>query len=106
MTVVRALRVLQVEDIGQVVPLVIGLGEILLFERTIRRRALSRVVHPADEVIVIGLFTFTAQVRRECPALLLPAFAHRVARHTAARFERLFAFFGITGLLLRQRALQ
>ena len=102
MAVVGALGVLQVEDVRQALGLVILGRQVLLLERAIGRRPLPRIVHPAHQVIVIGLLALAAQVGGERSALLARAFAHRVAGHAAARLECLLPAAGVALLLRRQ----
>ena len=63
--VVGAARMIEIEDERQVVLGVIFRAEIALLERAVGARALARVVHPADQVIVVVLFADAAQIGRE-----------------------------------------
>src|SRR5438477_11719835 len=89
----------EIKDVREMVLLVIVGRKIALFCRTIGRRALAWVVNPTYQIIVVPLFTDAAQVGAEPPALSVCAFAHRVAAHTPARLEALFASGGVAGRL-------
>src|ERR1035437_7697265 len=103
--VVGALAVLQVEDVGKALALVVFGGEVLLLESAIGRRALPWIVHPAHQVIVVGLLAFAAQVGAEGAALFGRAFAHGVAGHATAGLEGFLAARRVAGLLRRQLGL-
>ena len=71
--IVRAGAVLEIELIRQAVLGVIFRPNVLLLIRTIRARALARVMDPADEVIEIVFLTHAGQVRSKGSALHLVA---------------------------------
>ena len=99
LAVVRALRVVDVEDVGQVVLLVVVRRQVALLNRTIRRRALARVVYPAHQVVVVHLLAHAAQVRSEPSPHRVRAFADRVTAHAAARLKALLALDRVSGRL-------
>src|SRR5260370_28373218 len=101
MAVVGTLAVIHVEYELHALFLIVRFRQIAFFKRTIGQRALARVVNPADQIVVVVFFTHTAEVRRKCSALLVIAFAHRMASHAAARLERLFTFDRVARLALR-----
>ena len=101
-TVVGTLAVLQIKLVGQAFLGVVLGTDIFLFVRTIRPRALPRVVNPADQVFVIRLLTLASQIRGKRSALKLVTFTDGVASQAAASFEQLFAVLGVAGFLLGQ----
>src|SRR5438445_2234288 len=104
--VIGAAAVLEVENVGQALLLVIFGADVFLFEGAIRTRALARVVDPTNQVIVIGLLADATEIGRECSALQLIAFADGVAGETAARFEQFFTVNGIAEFVLGQGILE
>ena len=100
----------EIKNVRQVVFLVVVSGQVALLERTIRRRALARVMNPSYQVIVIRLFTHASQVGAEPPAHSARALAHGVTAHAAPRLKTLLALGRIAGSLRRcfcvQRTLQ
>src|SRR5207248_2718528 len=86
---------LEVEDKGQAVLLVIGRGQVALFVGAIRRRTLARVVNPSDQVIVIIFLAHAREVSGKPAAHLIRALADRMATHAAARLEALFALLRV-----------
>ena len=87
MPVVRALRVLKIEDEGQPVPGIVLRPEIALFKRTVGARALTRVVNPSHQIVVIIFFTDTGKVGRKGSAIEGISLTYGVAAHAAARLE-------------------
>src|SRR5215472_15716518 len=108
-TVIRALAVVEIANVGKALLLVILRADVFFLDRAVRTRALAGVVDPAHEVIVIGLFADAREVRRESAALHLVAFADGVAREATARFKQLFTVSCVSGLamldLIRQTRL-
>src|SRR5439155_20827567 len=93
--VIRTLRVVEVEDEGEVMFRVVLRAEIAILHRTIRARAPARVVDPAHQIVVVELFPDASQVSREPPANRVRSLAHPVTRHAAARLKACFALRGI-----------
>ena len=58
---------LQIEKRKEALLRVILGANILFLVRTIRPRALPRVVNPANEVVVVGLFAFARQIGGKRP---------------------------------------
>src|SRR5689334_9743760 len=75
----------------QVLLRVVVRRQIAFFFRTVRRNALARIVNPAHDVIEVGFFADTLEVRGKSAADLAVAFADRVTGQTAATLEKLFA---------------
>ena len=87
--VVGALAVVEIKDVRESLLLVILGADVFFLYRAVGPRALARIVHPANEVIVIRLFADAREVGRERAALQLVAFTDRVARQATARFTSL-----------------
>jgi len=98
--VVRALAVLQIEDVGQTFFRVILGTNIFLFQRTVGSRALARIVHPSHQVIEIRFLSNAGKIRGESATLHLIAFANGMAGHTASRLKQFFTVFGVSRILL------
>src|SRR5258708_7472165 len=74
--IIRALAVLEIELIGKTLLRVILRPNIFLLIWTIRTSSLPCVVDPADEVVVVRLLAYAREIRSECSALHLLAFAN------------------------------
>src|SRR5208337_875108 len=99
-TVVRALGVVEVEDKGQAVFLVIVLSQVAFLIWAVRVRALASIVNPTHEVIVVVFLSYPAEIGGEPPTHGIRPFAHRVACQATARLEAFLTFHGITRRLL------
>ncbi len=85
--VVRTSVVLGIEDEGKTVLGVVFGGQIALLERAVRPGALARVVNPPDQVLILCLLTYAAQVGGESSAHSVFAFSDRVAGQAAPGFK-------------------
>ena len=103
MTVVGAFAVLQIENVGQTLFLVILRADVLFLVRAVRTRALAGVVHPADQIVVTVLLAYAGKICREVCALHLIPFADRMTSETTARFEQFPAMSGIAEFVFGQR---
>src|SRR5579864_9809995 len=107
MAVVRAFRVLDVKNVGQIVFGVVGWADVFMFVRTIRLRADAGIVNPADDVIVIRFLADATEVRGNVAADFLSSLSDGMAREATERIEHGFAVRGIaTGLLFERGTLQ
>src|SRR5688572_33217668 len=84
---------IHIKNKGQILLGVIFRRQIALLRRTVGGPALARVVDPADDVIVTGLFADALEVGGKISADISfrIALTDRVAGHAAARLEKLFA---------------
>ena len=96
----------RVEEIWQAVFRIIFGRQISMLFRAVRRPAFTRVVNPADDVIVVGFLADTGKVRGERAADLLVLFANRMARQTAPRFKQFFAVVLVALRLRRSFAVE
>jgi len=101
--IVGAARVVEIENVGKIVFRVIFRAEIFFLVGTVGTRALARIVHPADEVIVIFFFADAAEVRGECATDGACTFADSVTGETAALVEQVLAVCGISWRLFFER---
>ncbi len=101
--VVGAARVIEIEDVREIVFRVIFRAEILFLVGAVGARALARIVDPADQIIVIFFFADAAEVRCERTADGVRAFADSVAGEAAAFIEQVLAVCGISGRLFFER---
>ena len=100
---------LQVEDKGQPLLGIIFGAKVFLFVRTIGTGARARVMHPAHEIVIVGLLPDAGKIGGERSTLHLIAFADGMAGQTAARLKEFLAVRGVArfvlGLWVGQRRL-
>ena len=101
--VVGAARVIEIENVREIVFGVIFRAEIFFLVGAVGARALAGIVDPADEIIVIFFFADAAQVCGERAADGVGAFADGVAGEAAALVEQFLAVGCISGGLFFER---
>ncbi len=92
--VVRTSGMVEVEDERKIVLRVILGAQILLFERAVGTRSDSRIQYPANQIIVVVLFTYPRKVGREVAADEIGALSDGVARFATPLFKQHFAVGG------------
>src|SRR6202789_1764010 len=103
MPIVRTARMIEIENVREIVLGVIFRSQVALFVRTIRPGALARVVDPANDIIVIFLFADAAEVGSKSSANRGRAFTHGMAGQASALFEEFFAMGCVAGRLMIER---
>jgi len=71
----------------QAVAGVIFRAEVAFFGGAVGAGSYAGIVHPAHQIVVVGLLAHPRQVGREGPADGVFTLAHRMAPHATARFE-------------------
>src|SRR5207248_8530095 len=84
--IVRALAVVEIEDVRQALLLVILWANVFFLVGAVGARAFASVVTPANEIVVIGFFADAREIRGKRSALHLVALTDGVAGEAAAHF--------------------
>ena len=95
MTVIRAARVVEIENEWQAALGVVLRPQVALLVWAVGTRALAGVVHPAHKILVLVFLADAGKVRGKFRADRVRSFAHRVAPQAPARLEKLLAVSGI-----------
>ena len=94
-TVIRAARVVEIENEWQAALGVVLRPQVALLVWAVGTRALAGVVHPAHKILVLVFLADAGKVRGKFRADRVRSFAHRVAPEAPARLEKLLAVSGI-----------